>query len=155
MALALQLFTSTINPDGSRTAVCSELRIAVSNILEVIDSKSIDRTRYTASAVPVPGAARMTFSTLSGIRIRGEPHMLRTGLDLCQLVRQRVDDRGNWWEVEHRDIRGIKQIDTDNVGAIIIKESKRATALKSTFRKLRTFLGGFDGDTVMTIQAGG
>ncbi len=86
------------------------------------------------------GMLRAVCEMVSGVRINKELYSVRSGLDMCDLIKECQDKSGNWHDGERKDIRHLKCIKTDNMGEILIRKRKKPTKLVVNLEQLKSFL---------------
>jgi hypothetical protein len=116
---------------------------AVETILARLDSDSA-RLPYVYEHAIVEGsyAGVSGSGMVSGILINGDGfvYAIEGGLGRCNLIKQGVGPDGWGIDLETKDIRGLKTLQTDNLGEIKLTRKKKATRLKETLTQMKDFL---------------
>jgi hypothetical protein len=79
-------------------------------------------------------------------------YTIEAGLGECVLIKKGVKPDGWGFDLERRDIRDLKRIQTDNFGEIRIYRKKKASRLKTTLEELKDFLGRNSDETVIKVM---
>jgi hypothetical protein len=125
-----------------------ELRAAADR-LEAFFSSHSDLLPYTyqfscertGDPYIVPGG----FSTggMSGLRLPGDDvhyYFIRAGFDECSLEKSRAGPDGRGVNVDRRDLRGERELLTENMGKIRIRRRRARTELRQAVAEIKQFL---------------
>lgn len=138
-----------------RELSCSALWSAVRDISKWLSQLPAGRVyQYRAKVQMAPGFPHAIVEMIGGVKIGGEFHQILTGSDFCQLVRLRVHDNGYVSEAEHRDIRDVRSVATDNFGTIRITKSRRPSNFAKLLGRLDNFLETIDADATLQVAFG-
>jgi hypothetical protein len=138
-----------------RTATPGELRAAAQAALDSLTRSGKGGVyRYAAKVQYAPGFPASRAQNVGGIQIGGAHFVLRTGVDLCELVRLQFDTDGTAHEIERRDVRNLRTIATDNWGPVGIVKSGRPIGLAKEMKRIIDFLSRIDGGALVRIALG-
>ncbi|GJM26015.1 MAG: hypothetical protein DHS20C16_24300 [Phycisphaerae bacterium] len=123
------------------------LRLSLSSLRKRAENNSADSLYvYETDFVdPKTNIRSRGGGRIGGIRIAGEIHRLKSGLDVCLLERLSIKPDGTGNVVAEIDLRGKAEIETDTYGVIKIRKKKAQSVVAkwvaSTLRALKPMEG--------------
>ena len=91
------------------------------------------------------------YEGLSGFHIQGHLYALNVGLGKCELVRVEIMPDGKGQDVEFTDIRGQKEIVTDDHGVVTLHRKRSSNTLKELLDEIARFAADVEGSVGVTL----